>query len=233
MSRNAVSSVAASLLLLFFLPTGAFATPLVPEAEFMTRFGRADFDAIGDLLFNPTKIDSNLRTWNHEGEKILRSETDVHAIYPYPVGFFVRELLNYENNQNTYPRVTESILEFESDDPFGRHSLSVHIDLKVLGFGAKYTYVTDNWMEKCGEGYLQKYKLSRSPDGTFYQFLGSWYVEEIMYEGTPHTYIRNYAVLGFRRSSLPMEIAIRTFAIWQLRQIFNNIAQAVRNESHL
>ena len=72
-----------------------------------------------------------------------------------------------------------------------------------------------------------KYKLNRCPDGTLYQLLGSWYLEEIMFNGKPHTYIRNYAILGIQKGSLPMEIAMRTFGIWQLRQVFDNIALAV------
>jgi hypothetical protein len=109
----------------------------------------------------------------------------------------------------------------------GLHVLWVHIDVKVLGFGAEYTYVTNNWLERRGDGYLQKYNLNRCPDGTLYQLIGSWYVEEIEHNGTPHTYIRNFAVIGIRKGSMPMEIAMRTFGTWQLKRVFDNIQEAV------
>jgi len=208
---------------LSFAQTGT----LEPEAEFLTRGEMASFETVDELLFNPQKIDFKLASWQQDEQKIIRSETDLHAIYPYPVEYFIDELLNFENTKNTFPRVVDSVLEDASADPFGLHTLWVHIDVKVLGFGAEYTYVTNNWMERCGNGYLQKYNLNRCPDGTLYQLIGSWYVEEIQYQGKPHTYIRNYAVIGIRKGSLPMEIAMRAFGVWQLKRIFNNINDAV------
>jgi hypothetical protein len=201
---------------------------LEPEAEFMTRVGMAQFESVEDLLHNPTKIFSKLDSWQHNENKVIRSETDVHAVYPYPVEYFVDELLNFENTKNIFPRVVDSVLEESSKDPFGLHVLWVHIDVEVLGFGAEYTYVTNNWMERRGEGYLHKYNLNRCPDGTLYQLIGSWYVEEIDYHGTPHTYIRNYSVIGVRKGSIPMELAMRTFGMWQLNQVFGNIQEAVK-----
>ena len=103
----------------------------------------------------------------------------------------------------------------------------MHIDVRVLGFGAEYSYVTDHWVEPCSKGYLIKYNLNRSLDGTLYQVLGSWYLEELQYNGKPHTYIRNFAVVGVRKGSPAMELAMRAFGIWQLRRNFNNIDQAV------
>ena len=183
---------------------------------------------VNALILNPTKIEMSIRSWQHERRKIIRSETDLHAIYPYPVEFFVEELLDFENTKNTYPRVEESILEYSSEDPFGKHSLWVHINVQVLGFGAEYTYVTDNWTERYDGGYLQKYHLNRSPDGTLYQLIGSWYVEELTIGGKPHTYMRNYAVIGIQKGTLSMELAMKAFGMWQLKQLFRNIHAAVR-----
>jgi hypothetical protein len=205
------------------------ADPLVPEAEFMVRAEIAPFESVEDLLFNPKKIDFKLTSWSQNDRKVIRSETDVHAIYPYPVGYFVEELLDFENTKNIFPRVVESVLEEASEDPFGLHTLWVHIDVKVLGFGAEYTYATNNWMERHGSGYLQKYNLNRSPDGMLYQLVGSWYVEEILYQGKPHTYIRNFAVIGIQKGSVPMEVAMRAFGIWQMKRVFGNINRAVES----
>jgi hypothetical protein len=208
-------------------PALAYSDSLKPDAEFLTRCGMAPFESVKDILSNPKKVDFNLVTWREEENKIIRSETDVHAIYPHPVSYFVDEMLDYENTKNVFPRAVESLLEYAADDPFGLHSLWMHIDVKVLGFGAEYTYVTDNWMELCNAGYLQKYNLNRSPDGTLYQVLGSWYLEEIQYNGKPHTYIRNFAVIGVRKGSLAMELAMRAFGVWQLRRNFDNINDAI------
>ena len=103
--------------------------------------------------------------------------------------------------------------------------------VKVLNFGAEYVYVTNNWMEKVGDGYIQKYNLNRSPDGTLYQMLGNWYIEEIIYEGQPYTYIRQYAILGIRKGSLAMEVAMRTFGSWQLKQVFKNMYRAIEKRA--
>jgi hypothetical protein len=226
--RSPISSQIAVLLTLFsVLSIEGFADPLLPETEFSVRPGRAGIHTVEELLANPTKVEFELDSWKHEGSRIIRTVNDVHAVYPYPVELFLQELLDYENNKNIFPRVSESVLEYSSEDPFGKHSLRIHMEVKVLGFGADYTYVTDNWTAKHGRGYLMKYNLNRCPDGTLYQLLGSWYVEEITYKGEPHTYIRNYAILGIQKGSLPMEIAMRAFGIWQLKSVFENIAQAV------
>lgn len=205
----------------------AYPDSLKPEAEFLTRCGMAPFESVKEILSNPKKVDFKLDTWREGDYKVIRSETDLHAIYPHPVSYFVEELLDYENTKNVFPRAVESVLEYASNDPFGLHSLRMHIDVRVLGFGAEYSYVTDNWMERCSGGYLQKYHLNRSPDGTLYQVLGSWYVEEIQYNGKPHTYIRNLAIVGIRKGSLAMELAMRAFGIWQLKRNFKNINKAV------
>ncbi len=204
---------------------------LQPEAEFMTREGTADFESVEQLLSKPKKISQDISSWRQNGFKVIRSETDVHAIYPHPVEYFVEEILNFENTENIFPRVVDAKVESASDDPFGLHRLWVHTDIKVLSFGAEYVYVTNNWMERTENGYLQKYNLDRCPDGTLYQLIGSWYVEEIDYEGKPHTYIRNFSVVGIRKGSVPMEVAIRAFGMWQLRQLFGNLNKAVEKRA--
>ena len=224
---HAITRLLFALLLLFHAMAPLTADSLKPEAEFLTRGGMAPFGTVDELLLNPRKIYFDVSSWQHEDWKVIRSETDLHAIYPYPVEYFVDELLNFENTKNNFPRVVESVVEYASDDPFGLHTLRAHIDIRVLGFGAEYVYVTNNWMERKGNGYLQKYNLNRCPDGTLYQLIGSWYVEGIEHQGKPHTYIRNYSVIGIRKGSLPMEVAMRAFGIWQLSRVFSNINRAV------
>ena len=141
----------ATLLMLFSaLPENGLADALRPEAEFSVRPGRAHVNTVEELLSNPTGIEFELDSWRHEGNRIIRTVNDVHAVYPYPVQLFLNEMLDYENNENVYPRVRESVLEYSSQDPFGKHSVRIRMYVKVLGFGADYTYVTDNWTEKYG-----------------------------------------------------------------------------------
>jgi hypothetical protein len=228
MRSTTASSLAFSIYLILSISIVGFTEPLLPEAEFALLTGPAPFASVEDLLNNPTKIAYELDTWRQDGDKIIRTESDVHAIYPYPLEFFLQELLDFENTKDVYSMVRESTLEYASDDPFGKHSLMVRFGVKVLGFGAEYTYVTDSWTEELGSGYLQKYRLNRCPDGTLYQLRGSWYIDEIIHNGEPHTYIRNYAIIGIQKGSLAMELAIRTFGIWQLQQVFNKTADAVQ-----
>ena len=208
-------------------------SPFVPEAEFIIRSGMAEFESVESLLEKPSKLQLDIQSWRGDGKRAIRTETDYHAIYPVPVDYFLYELTNYENTKNNYPRVVESKLEYASEDRFAKHSLWVHVRVKVLNFGAEYVYVTDNWMEKAGDGYIQKYNLNRSPDGTLYQMLGNYYVEEIIYEGKPHTYIRQYAILGIKKGSRAMEIAMKAFGGWQLRQVFKNIYRAIEKRAEL
>ena len=210
----------------------ALADPLEPEAEFVWRSERAEYKSVKELLNKPKKIDVVLEAWPHDDARAIRLETDMHAIYPFPVGLFVEELLNYENMKNTFPRMDESYLEYESEDPFGKHTLWAHIKVNFLGFGAEYPYVLDNWMERSDGGYLLKYRLNRSPDGTLYQLLGSWYLEEVMFDGEPHTYIRNYAIIGIQKGNLAIELAMRAFGVWELKQVFRNIAKAVKKRAN-
>jgi hypothetical protein len=228
MRSTSASSLAFSIYLILAISIVGFTEPLLPEAEFALLTGPAPFESVEDLLNNPTKVAYELDTWRQDGDKIIRTESDVHAIYPYPLEFFLQELLDFENTKDVYSMVRESTLEYASDDPFGKHSLMVRFGVKVLGFGAEYTYVTDSWTEALGSGYLQKYRLNRCPDGTLYQLRGSWFIDEIIHNGEPHTYIRNYAIIGIQKGSLAMELAIRTFGIWQLQQVFNKTADAVR-----
>ena len=228
MRSTSASSLAFSIYLILAISIVGFTEPLLPEAEFALLTGPAPFESVEDLLNNPTKVAYELDTWRQDGDKIIRTESDVHAIYPYPLEFFLQELLDFENTKDVYSMVRESTLEYASDDPFGKHSLMVRFGVKVLGFGAEYTYVTDSWTEELGSGYLQKYRLNRCPDGTLYQLRGSWFIDEIIHNGEPHTYIRNYAIIGIQKGSLAMELAIRTFGIWQLQQVFNKTADAVR-----
>ena len=214
-------------LLLFQALQSTYTDSLKPEAEFLTRGEMAPYDSVEDLLFQPKAIQYEIDSWHQDGWKVIRSESDMHAIYPHPVSYFLDELLNFENTKNNFPRVVESRVEYASDDRFGLHTLFAHIDIKVLGFGADYTYVTNNWTERHNDGYLQRFNLNRCPDGTLYELLGSWYLQEIEYQGQQYTYIRNYAVIGIRKGDLPTELAMRAFGAWQLRRVFGNINDAV------
>ena len=203
---------------------------LEPEAEFLIRSGMAEFDSVESLYENPRKLQYEVDSWRVDGWKVIRSETDFHAIFPVPIEYVIFELTNYENTKEIYPRVVESKLEYASPNRYDRHALWVHLRIKVLNFGAEYVYVTNNWLEESGNGYIQKYNLNRSPDGTLYQMLGNWYIEEILVDGEPHTYVRQYAILGIQKGTTTMEVAMRAFGAWQLRQIFKNIYRAIREK---
>ncbi|MBN1685827.1 MAG: hypothetical protein JW852_04185, partial [Spirochaetales bacterium] len=97
MSKAASSGHLPALILLFVAVIPVPADSLKPEAEFLTRGGMAPIDSVDALLFNPTPVFFKVESWRQEEWKVIRSETDLHAVYPYPVDYFVAELLNFEN----------------------------------------------------------------------------------------------------------------------------------------
>ena len=201
--------------------------PPAPEAEFKLRTGIAPYRSIRNLLKKPRRIESLITSWMYEGDKVIRSETDYHAIYPLPLEVFLEELLDYENTKNTYPRVEASSVVVASENPFDRHVLRVELNLQVFKWGDRYHYITNNWMEPYEAGFVQKYNLEESPDGKIYQMLGNWYIEPIEYQGKEHTYVRKYAILGIRKGTGLMEFVMKTFGDITMAGMFKDLYRAV------
>lgn len=202
---------------------------LEPEAEFAVRTGQAEYSSPEDLIEKPRKLQLNVTSWDHNGHYVIRAESDIDCIYPLPVRDFVEVLLDYEHTKEYYPRVVESELKHTSEDPYGKHTLLVHISIEVLGIGENYYYATNNWMERHNRGFVQKFNLADSPDGRFYQMLGNWYLEELEIRGRKHTYVRQYSILGIRRGSGAMEVAIKAFGTLNLKFLFKNLYHAAKN----
>ncbi len=191
--------------------------------EVEIRGGQEPYPSIESIFENPTKLQMEVEAWEENGRHLIRSITDFHAIYPVPMQSILEVLMDYDGTKKAYPRVDESVVERGDSDPHGMHTVRIHVSIKVLGFGGEYSYVTNNYVEPYGDGYIQRYDLEQSPDGRFFQMSGNWYVEEIEYQGKPHSYLRQYAVVGIQKGSLPMEIAMRTFGGVNLRYMFKNL----------
>jgi hypothetical protein len=207
-------------------------SPLVPEAEFMIRSGAAEFGAVAELIDNPTKIEYSITSWHQDGGHVIRTESDFHAIFPVPIEQVLSVLLDYSGQKKIHSNVVECIVLDAGSDPFDRHTVLASVGIRVLGFGDSYTYVTNNWVEQSRSGgYIQKYNLAESVDGKLYQMLGNWYIEPVDYEGRQYTYIRQYVILGIRRGSVAMELAMRTFGAMSLKRQFRNLSNATKQKS--
>ncbi len=214
-----------AILLSIAAPAPAENSPAKDESVEI-RGGQAPYPTVESILENPTKVDMQVTAWEDNGFHKIRSVTDYHVVYPVPMKHILDVLLDYEGTKEVYPRVDESVIEKGDSDPRGMHTVRIHVSIKVFGFGGAYSYITNNYVEPYGDGYIQRYDLQRSPDGRFFQMSGNWYVEELEYGDEPHTYLRQYSVVGIRKGSLPMEVAMRTFGGINLRYMFGNVYDA-------
>ena len=207
-------------------PSEVWPEQIVPaEAEFKIRTGRAPFPSVDDLIDRPTKIETNLSSWRVGGNHIIRSETDYHAVFPVTIEKVLSVLLDYEGTREVYGFVRESVVIEASPMPFDLHVVRLAVGFSVLGFGEKYVYVTNNWIEEDDRGgYTQTYTLAESVDDKLYAILGNWYIEPIVYEGAPYTYVRQYAIIGVQRGSRSIELAMRVFGGRSLRQNFRQLS---------
>ena len=225
-SSLGLSQIALIALLQLAAPSDVRPEQIVPsEAEFKIRTGRAPFPSIDDLVDRPTKIETNLSSWRVDGHHIIRSETDYHAIFPVPIEKVLAVFVDYEGTRDVYGSVRESVVIEAGPMPFDLHVVRLAVGFSVLGFGEKYLYVTNNWIEEDERGgYTQKYNLAESVDDKLYEILGNWYIEPIVHEGLPYTYVRQYAIIGVQRGSRSVELAMRVFGARSMRQNFRQLS---------
>lgn len=219
-----------TLLLFCGASTAAAEDVVKPEALFAVHAGQAPYKSIQSIFKKPTEISLSVTSKTVDGIRTIRSETDFHAIYPVPVKAFLDELLDYKDDAQVFPNISKIEVPYADPDPFGLHQVHEYISFHVLWFKSEYEFITNNYVEKYGNGYVQKFDLASSPDGRFYEMLGNCYIEALEFEGQPCTYVRQYSIIGLKKDASALtELAMRTFGAWQVRAFFADIYRAVQH----
>ncbi len=151
-----------------------------------------------DLLDGPVKIEKKIETERIHGKKYIHAMTDYHALYRFPAENFKRIIMDYENQDKVFSRLT-CTKDLTPSVPFWEpHLQEAQITYSILGYHRIYRYLLSIVSTVYPNGdLLVKWNLVHSVDHKFNRIYGSWYIHSIIYKGEQCTYLRNYSDVTF------------------------------------
>jgi hypothetical protein len=157
----------------------------------------ASINSIENLINKPSVIDSNIDKEEIDGKKLLQSFVDTHAIFEIPIYKLINMVLDLENEQNIFPRMTYTKDLLPSASLWSPRLQEVKSEFKMGILESSYHYIFYKIPELREDGsFLIKWNLYDSIDGKFDYLFGSWYMKELTFKGKNYTYVRNYTHYG-------------------------------------
>ncbi len=164
---------------------------------FEYRDHKEPVDSLNDLLDKPSIIESQIYPEKKDGVKILNVLFDSHAIFEIPIYKLIDLVLDLENEQKVFPRMTYTKDLNPDSSLWTNHLQEAIMSFKLGIFGSEYHSIFYKIPELREDGsFLIKWNLYESIDGKFDFVFGSWYMKEIIFIGKKYTYIRNYVHYG-------------------------------------
>ncbi len=167
------------------------------DNEFEYRDNIAPFTSVRSIFNKPTKIETHINPVIKNGEKVLDTLFDFHAIYDIPIYKLIERVIDLENEQNVFPRMKYTRDLNPTDSLWNPHFQEVITSFKYGGFGQDYHFIFYKVPELRKDGsFLIKWNLYESIDGKFNFSFGSWYMKEFICEEQKCTYVRNFVHYG-------------------------------------
>lgn len=159
----------------------------------------APYKSFKKLLNNPIEIEAHIDQKREDGDKILDTLFDFHAIFDIPIDKLSINLIDLDNEQYIFPRMIYSKDLNPSDPLWSPHLQEIKTKFKMGRLEETYHYIFNRIPEIKDDGsILIKWNLYESIDGKFEYIYGSWYLKEIIYDNKSYTYVRNYIHYGMK-----------------------------------
>ena len=150
-----------------------------------------------ELLDKPSVIDYYINPEKRDELKILNTLFDTHIVVDIPMYKLINLVLDLENEQKVFPRMTYTKDLNPDSSLWANHLQEAIMSFKLGFFGSEYHSIFYKIPELREDGsFLIKWNLYESIDGKFDFVFGSWYMKEIIFNGKKYTYIRNYVHYG-------------------------------------
>lgn len=197
---NKMTNIIIIIFILFSAGTGLYAQEST-DKPVNTIFEYRDFvepaHSLKELLGKPSVIESQINPVKKDGVKILNVLFDSHSIFEIPIYKLINPVLDLENEQNVFPRMTYTKDLNPDDSLWSPHLQEAIMSFKLGIFGNEYHSIFYKIPELREDGsFLIKWNLYESIDGNFDFVFGSWYMKEIIFNSKKYTYIRNYVHYG-------------------------------------
>lgn len=166
--------------------------------QFDTRFSVAPFDSAKSIYMNPGVT---TLTMDSVGDGRVKTTGDVQAIFPVSAEAMAQAVGSYGNYNVVSYRTVFSVDRGTARGLVGYHKQIQMISATFLGIGESYLFVTNDYVERLGDGaYGFRWNLERSYHQAFYELEGSWYIKPVVYDGEECAYVRYFNITGFAKA---------------------------------
>lgn len=201
---------------------------LTPPDEFKMRTSVASSD-ISSLSITAQKISDSFEDWQEKGKDRVNLHTDYHALYPLPIESFIAVLIDIENEDSVYPNMTYTKDLTPNRDWNEARYQEVVNSFSFLGIGEKYHYIVYRKPTWYPDGsFTSHWTLVKSVDEKYKTLYGSWFVKEVMLEGKPHTYVRNFVETEMIDPPPLLKTVRSIFGKATVRRFFDSLYEAAR-----
>jgi hypothetical protein len=202
---------------------------ITADREFDFRDWVSPANEIEELSEEAVKIETTVRPEEGSPERRIRTTTDFHAVFPLSLETLVPLFTDFEKEHELYGRLTHTEDLSPGASPMEPHFQEVKTRFKFLGIGTVQHYILYKVPQRISDGeFLIKWTLAESLNRNLYHYTGSWYLKRLppADDGTPRTYIRNYAVIGHLDPPRGIKLAFRLFLDGEIHSFFEEIYRA-------
>jgi hypothetical protein len=160
-------------------------------------------------------------------EADLIAVSDYHALFPCPLEQVVPVFTAHGSEDEIYPRITFDRDLTPERGPLEPHFQVLKTSFTFLGIGATYHYILYRIPEYIDDDeFLITETLTASLDGSFSELYVSWYLREVVIDGTVHTYLRNRVKTGFIDPPAGTRAALQLFGGGDVKNFFSAVRKA-------
>jgi hypothetical protein len=204
--------------------------PAEASAEYLYGMpGGMDGEQLKDLIDNPRLIGMKYYIFNEvvTGERRVGGYAEVIAVYDTPIQHMFDATVDFEG----YPRFVPRILDARLDSSDGiRYRLWYDSGIRLLGFEILFKIKAESVIERMEGGAVGvRSRMLESIDGGLYEHFNSFYLEPLVIDGKPMTFVRYFNRPGIRKPTIGTLQIVRLFSPSEARAQVSAIGrEAVR-----
>jgi hypothetical protein len=171
-----------------------------------------DGEHLEELVDSPRLVGMKYYIFNDiaSGERRVGGYAEVIAVYDAPIQHLVEAAIDFEG----YPRFVPRILDARLDSSDGtRYRLWYDSGIRLLGFEISFRIKAESVIERLEGGAVGvRSRMLESIDGGLYEHFNSFYMEPLVIDGRPMTFVRYFNRPGIRKPTPGTLQIVRLFS---------------------
>jgi len=187
--------------------------PVEASAEYL--YGRPDgldVEQLEELIDSPKIVGIKYYIFNDiaTGERRVGGYAEVIAVYDTPIQYMIAATVDFEG----YTRFVPRILDARIDSVDGtRYQLRYDTGVRLIGIEIAFKVRSESIIDTLGNGAVAvRSRMLESLDGELYENYNSFYMEPLVVNGKPMTFVRYFNRPGIRKPSPGTLQLVRLFS---------------------